>query len=327
VGRIARAVTALAAAAAVAGLLGAAPAAADSKASAPPPNVKYWKGPVTHAAVVELLYWGSWWNKNDDHQSAVKSFLKNYFSGIATPSDRWSPIISQYTDQFGKPTIGFGHGVYDSRLVFTDPVNPPKEATYTQVRAEAAKYALRINKMGLRSEIFLYIMSPAWAHPEGFHNIPASDDFCGRHEAAWYQPDPGSHEAFSFVNLPWVYGDRDCYAYAVSGAPNGALQGFSINAGHEFAETMSDPYWQLAAQTAPAGWTGPDFGWTGANAKGQPTAGLEIGDKCAPDSANPKYQAFFPEKLPTGTFVQEKLWSNAAHGCVQTAAKNAPPLY
>jgi hypothetical protein len=81
----------------------------------------------------------------------------------------------------------------------------------------------------------------------------------------------------------------------VNPAPGGNYDGFSIVEGHEYAETVTDPYINA---------------WLD-------SSGDEIGDKCA-------WQGLFDLSVPTGAFAMQPLWSNRANACAQTTGVGAP---
>ncbi|MBV9379118.1 MAG: hypothetical protein JO242_00405, partial [Streptosporangiaceae bacterium] len=91
-----------------------------------------------------------------------------------------------------------------------------------------------------------------------------------------------------YTNMPYVLdAGSSCGANSVQGP----LDGFSIVAGHEYAETLTDP-------EAGSGWLDAQ--------------GSEIGDKCA-------WQNLFVLNLSTGSFAMQPLWSNNDNGCTQQA--------
>ena len=83
----------------------------------------------------------------------------------------------------------------------------------------------------------------------------------------------------------------------VNGGSSGYFDGFSIVGGHEYAETITDPY--------------PNSGWLDGR-------GAENGDKCAWISSGQGASASV--HLTSGNFPVQSLWSNAFNsnqgGCV-----------
>ena len=99
----------------------------------------------------------------------------------------------------------------------------------------------------------------------------------------------------SYTNLPYVTDAGAACGANVNGL--GANAGITIIAGHEFAETETDPF--------------PASGWVD-------RIGAENGDKCAWIKSG--QGAIATISLSTGTFAVQSLWSNAfnsgAGGCV-----------
>jgi serine protease len=102
----------------------------------------------------------------------------------------------------------------------------------------------------------------------------------------------------AYTNLPYIPdAGASCGANFVN-KTGGSLDGVTIVEGHEYAETVTDPY--------------PSSGWLDAN-------GAENGDKCAWISSG-KQGAAANITLTTGSFAVQSLWSNSfnsnAGGCV-----------
>jgi serine protease len=77
---------------------------------------------------------------------------------------------------------------------------------------------------------------------------------------------------------------------------SGYFDGFSIVGGHEYAETITDPY--------------PNTGWLDGR-------GAEIGDKCAWISSGTG--AATNLNFGGQKYAVQSLWSNAATGCVPSS--------
>jgi hypothetical protein len=73
----------------------------------------------------------------------------------------------------------------------------------------------------------------------------------------------------------------------------GVLDAFSIVAGHEYAETLTDQF--------------PRGGWT------NPVSGDEVADTCAWIASGPGRAANL--SLPTGKFAMQSMWSNDTSAC------------
>jgi serine protease len=101
------------------------------------------------------------------------------------------------------------------------------------------------------------------------------------------------------VNLPYqTDAGAGCGENFVNAGSKGTDDGFSIDAGHETMETISDPL---------------DNAWIDPN---DDTSGGEVADKCA--WAGEPFGLTDPVgnvALATGTFAVQSLWSNSAKGC------------
>ena len=117
----------------------------------------------------------------------------------------------------------------------------------------------------------------------------------------------GEHPAGSlpFTNLPFqLDAGYQCGENWINQGYFGEWDGFTTVAGHEYAESVTDPF--------------PGSGW---DDTANTVSGGEIADKCAWGGA--AFGDIDPAgdvTLPTGTFAMQSLWSNAARACVLTTA-------
>jgi hypothetical protein len=235
-------------------------------------NLQYNGGPVAHNPQVYLDFWGNQW---DSDTNGVESYMQNFFSGLGQSNDNWSPITSQYTDSTGQgPT--FGGSVLAG--VWVDDSGPaPQSASQSDIAAEAVNAAQNFGVSG--DDIQIVVLSPSGTNPDGFPN----SGFC-----AWHDYTSSSSGNIPYTNMPYVL---DAGSSCGEDSVQGTLDGFSIVAGHEYAETLTDPE--------------PSSGWVD-------SSGAEIGDKCA-------WQNLFAISLSTGSFAMQPLWSNNDNGCAQQA--------
>jgi hypothetical protein len=173
----------------------------------------------------------------------------------------------------------------------TQDVNsPPQGVNQSQLGAEADAFAVQQGITDL-TDAQIVIATQSGTCPAGFA-APAcggSENYC-----AWH-----SNSNEPYTNLPYQLdaGDK-CGENFVN--PNGTYDGFSIIGGHEYAESITDPF--------------PSSGWVDPNDLG----GGEIADKClwSPQSGD--------VSLSTGKFAMQPLWSNSAYaadpgnGCVMS---------
>lgn len=266
------------------------PKAAKVTAACSEPNcpLVYNGGSVQHSPHVYLLLWGPNWS-SDPTQAASAAYLESFYAGLGVePQDSWSTITSQYGDGSGFPTLT--GSVYEG--AFQDTSTPPSGVDQSQLGAEADAFASTHGIMDL-ANAQIVVATQSGTCPQGFYSPNCdggSGDYC-----AWH-----SNSNEPYTNLPYILD-------AGSGCGEDILQsqydGFSIVGGHEYAETITDPF--------------PVSGWWDSS---DPSGG-EIGDKCAwrdPVSGNIDIGTV---TLSTGTFAMQPLFNNDAlanggDGCV-----------
>jgi hypothetical protein len=246
--------------------------------------VYYQGGLVQHTPHVYLLLWGPDW-QSDPSQKATAAYLESFYAGLGGPQDNWSTITSQYGDSTGSPT--FNNPIYMG--VYNDLGTPTVGATAADLAAEADTFTANQGITDL-NDAQIVIATQSGTCPLGFvaSSCPSADQGveCAYHDS--------SNEPFT--NLPYLLdAGSECGEDSVN--PDGTYDGFSIVGGHEYAETITDPY-------PPTGWLDP-FGEND-----------EIADKCAWSSQSSDVT------LSTGTFAMQPLWSNKANGCVMSVMSN-----
>lgn len=181
-------------------------------------NLQYNGGPVETHPVVYLVFWGSQWNSDPN---GVQSYLQNYFSGLGTSQDHWSPINSQYTDSSGAGP-SFSGSVLGGTWVDNGSA-APSSATQQAIANEADSGAAHFGVSGPNADVF--VVSPSGTSPDGFPN----SGFCAWH--SW-------SGTVAYTNMPYVLdAGSSCGANSV----RSQLDGFSIVGGHEYAEAVTDP--------------------------------------------------------------------------------------
>ncbi|HKT02372.1 MAG TPA: hypothetical protein VJT31_22815 [Rugosimonospora sp.] len=228
-------------------------------------DLTYHGGYIQDHVAVYLVFWGSQWTSDT---TGVQTYVTNFFTGLGTTADAWSRVTSQYTGTGGAPT-------------FTGPVlqggwvdgasAAPADATAADIATEAERAAAHFG-VAAGHNLSVIVLSPQGTHPDGFPN----SGWC-----AWHSSSPAG---VPYTNLPYVL---DAGASCGENSVGGLLDGFSVVGGHEYAETVTDPF--------------PDTGWVDAS-------GAENADKCA-------WQNLHTIALPSGTFAVQPTWSNAIHGC------------
>lgn len=250
-----------------------------------PGRMTYNGGPVQQHPVVYLVFWGPWWYSSTNLAGggqALENELYQLFHGIDELGDAWSITLAQYKDSSG---IGpqLGAGVWGNWVVDSGST-PPAAATDQQIAAEAATWADNWHVAGdVNAQII--VVSPSGDDPGG--GFP-------RNYCAWHDQTSDPLGKFvAYTNLPYL---PDAAAACGGADPADA----SIVAGHEFAETVTDPGAEATSGTVLGAWydgpgsTNPD--------------GQEIADKC-------QWYQLGDITLPDGVFLMQRLWSNGGSYC------------
>jgi len=237
-------------------------------------------GAIESAAKVYIVYWGSDWGAN----TAARSYIEGFFNGVGGSS--WANSTTQYCQGVPSGTVQCGTaGVHPTNPgnelnghVWNDTSAVPTSPTQSQISAEASRLAANFG--GVDPQADYMVFTPSGHSMNGFQTT-----WCAWHSSSGnmsysympYQPDAGAACGMNFVN----------------GGSNGYFDGFSIVGGHEYAETVTDPF--------------PSSGWVDGS-------GAENGDKCAWISTGTGAAA--NTQLSTGSYAVQSLWSNASNGCV-----------
>ncbi len=243
-------------------------------------NLLYNGGPVQASPQLFLLFWGSWWNSTcsntQGNGSDAESYLYGFTHGMGGPTDHQTPVDAQYNDSAGDyPT-----SPVPSNQVFAswnaDCTDPPASATDGQLASEAAGYASFLQGEGftIDNSTQIVVVSPSGTNPGGGFG----SQYCAYHNVTSF----GSG-SLSWTNLPYMPdAGGNCGANFVQNADDG----WSIVEGHEFNESVTDPF-------ISAWWD---------------NQGFEIGDKCA-------WQGLYAENLSTGSYAMQPEWDNHTSAC------------
>jgi serine protease len=252
-------------------------------------------GAIEQAAKVYIVYWGPQWSTGfatGGYTSAqAQTYVHDFFAGVGGSS--WANSTTQYCQGVSSGTTQCGSaGVHPSNPnnelagTWNDTSSVPASPTQNQVAAEASALASHFGGVSTNADYMVFT-------PTGHSESGFGTNWCAYHSSSGnlsysympYQPDAGTSCGMNFVNgLNTSYG-------------NGYFDGFSIVGGHEYAETVTDPY--------------PSSGWLDGR-------GSENGDKCAWISSG--QGAASNVNLGGQTFAVQSLWSNAFNngsgGCV-----------
>lgn len=263
-------------------------------------------GVVSAAPKVYLVFWGSQWGSESVNANGYAAFsgdpkgmaprLQAFFAGLGTGDETWSGIMTQYCqgvapdaqscpssplDHVGYPTGGALAGVWEDTSAAA-PATPSFAQIATEAEAAAAHFANTSPSTNFAAQYV--VVSPTGIVPLGF---PPSGQDC-----AWHSWVSSTYGDVLFTNLPYLPdAGSGCGEYFVNPGPAGTLDGVTIVAGHEYAETITDPI--------------VDSGWTD-------SAGAEVADKCTWIASGPG--AAFDLSLATGQFAVQSIWANDANG-------------
>jgi serine protease len=273
--------------------------------------LQYGGGPVVSGPPrVYLVFWGRGWgvfhyDTHGDHTFTRDPFagapkLQELFKGLGTGGELWSGVMTQYcqgvttgatscanTDtHVSYPTNGVLAGV------LYDDIAAPVNATADQIGGEAVRSAQIFGNTtaGANHDAQYVILSPTGYHPDGFG--PTSS-WC-----AWHGDVNSSYGPVVFTNLPYVMDRGQACGTGLINGSSGALDGYTLDAGHEYAETLTDPL-------PTSGWDDPVLGNEGENT-----------DKCA----SSLFTLGGNVTTATGTFALPATWSNDIHWCTMSHA-------
>jgi serine protease len=261
-------------------------------------------GPISHAPAVVLVFWGTQWNNNDP--SGEAAYVTNFLTGVGA-TETWSASTTQYCSGVASGTTNCatasGTKVFvqqpGSALLTTwsdNTVTAPSSPSQSQLASEAVRAANHLS-IGPSSDVQFVIATAHGNNASGF----------GVQYCAWHSSVSANGGTYAYTNLPYMTdAGASCGQNFVNSGTAGLLDGVSIVEGHEYAETVTDPY--------------PSSGWLDSR-------GAENGDKCAwksPGSAGGSFDLVLSGK----NYAVQTLWSNnfnnSAGGCVAlyTSASN-----
>jgi hypothetical protein len=248
---------------------------------------------------VYLLLWGPNWSSS----SPAYGYLANFYSGLGvTSDDTWSTITSQYGDTNG-PGPTFGASTYEG--AWQDSSTPPDPVTPDDLAAEAGGLASQLGITDLADAQIVVASQSGTCFSDGFAGscgeVNSSGSYCAWHSYATSGSLAGD---LPFTNLPYQLDARaGCGENFVNSGSAGTYDGFSMVAGHEYAESITDP--DISAWYDPA----------------DTISGAEVADKCVWGGdvwGKLGSDPYGDVTLSTGRFAMQSLWSNAAGHCVLT---------
>jgi len=239
-------------------------------------------GAIETSVKVFIVYWGPDWTAGS--YSSAKSYIEGFFGHVGGSS--WANSTTQYCQGVPSGTVQCGSaGVHPSNPsaelggTWNDTSALPGTITQGGIAAEATAAAAHF---GYNASADYMVFTPSGHSQSGF-----GTQWCAYHSSTT----TGSGD-LSYSYVPFLPdAGQACGQNFVNGGSAGAFDGFSIVAGHEYAETVTNPF--------------PNSGWLDRN-------GGENGDKCAWISSG--QGAASNISLGGQSYAVQSLWSNAFNG-------------
>jgi hypothetical protein len=183
---------------------------------------------------IYIWFWGDWSSSGDPYSEA--NYLWRFYAGVG--GSAWNQTQTQYGYNCGNGAIGCSAGVriqnptgqmknyaYDRSSV---PLHPTQADMENKARAAA-------NYFGDRSVNAQYIIAMPTGHLD---QRSINYGFC-----AWHNYTYANGSPISYTSMPYI-ADRGttCGMNKVNAGTAGRLDGVSILAGHEYAESETDPF-------------------------------------------------------------------------------------
>ena len=240
-------------------------------------------GVVTGAPRVYVVFWGTQWGTQTGTEvngaqypafsgdpAGMAPDLEAFYAGLGTDGETWSGVLTQYcqsnatikirtgattcpagASRVAYPTGGALAGVWEDTRAAAP--TSASEAQLGQEAEDAATHFGRTSESANRNVQYV-IVSPTGTTPDGF-NTPTGQ-FCAWHD--YTTDDLGDlttpNGAIAFTNMPYVPdAGYSCGANYINPGASGTLDGVTVIASHEYAETLTDP-------DVGYGWYNPDYG-------------------------------------------------------------------
>ncbi len=290
--------------------------------SQPPLQYQSAHAPVETAPVVYLIFWGEQWavgwqdvsNSGNVYTSGqAQTYVTDFFKYVSSTPTAWNGVATQYCQgvavgatscpsgaaHVGNPPV-FGGTWVDTTSPPPPPVVPDNCAVLVCVvpgtTADAANLlaaeAVRAEQhFGYNPNADYMLMLPEATTTTGVIGACAYHSQAKDAQGRW----------ISYTNMPYVMNMNvlcgENFVNSDSSFGNGFFDGYSIVAGHEFAEAETDalPFTNSAWRDSSSNEIGDKCAWI---SPGTPGGSHNIG----PDSAGHVYAV-------------QTLWSNAAGGC------------
>jgi hypothetical protein len=269
-------------------------------------NLIYHGGLVETVPAVYIVYWGPEWTQGFSAQAGgftytsatIRNYINSFFANVG--GSPWAGVQTQYCQNIdpGFSCAGQSYAQYITnpknqlKGVWLDPTPVPanivatglvENATDDPIEAEAIKAATHFG-YNINATYFIFT-------PPGHGAVAYGSVYCAYHAETHHTTGHGVRYAF----MPYVPEQgAGCGANSVNkqnnAFGNGYLDGYSIVAGHEYAEAVTDPDNLMGTQD----------GWNDITTS-------ENGDKCA-------WMKLQNITLGTHQYAVQPMWSNEANG-------------
>jgi hypothetical protein len=270
-------------------------------------NLIYHGGLVETTPSVYLVYWGTEWQQGFSStqgsftysNTTVENYVNSFFSNVGASA--WAGVQTQFCQNVALASMTCA-GQAGAQFVtnpsgqlkgtWVDPTAVPAEIVTTGLAENQTNDPLETEAIAAAAH-FGYDVNATYfiLTPPGHGATAYGSVYCAYHSETGHVSGHGVRYAF----MPYVPEQgAGCGANSVNkqnnAFGNGYLDGYSIVAGHEYAEAVTDPGNQMGVQD----------GWNDAS-------GSENGDKCA-------WTGLQNISLGGNSFAVQPLWSNEAAG-------------
>jgi hypothetical protein len=270
-------------------------------------NLIYHGGLVETKPAVYLVYWGPTWQSGFSRQAGgfsytnktVANYLNAFFRNVGGSSyaglqtqycQNANPGITSCTGQAFPQYVTNPTG--ELKGIWVDPSPVPAQivttglaenATNDPIEAEAIKAA---QHFGYDINATYFVLTQPGTQATAYGTV-----YCAYHAETQHTTGHGVRYAFMPYVMDYAAGCGENSVNATNNAfGNGYLDGYSIVAGHEWAEAVTDP----------DNFMGTQDGWNDAQT-------MENGDKCS-------WTSLKNISLGSHAFAVQPLWSNVANG-------------
>lgn len=260
-----------------------------------PNNLAYRGGSVFTTPAIYIIYWGPQWasgfSTGGYSSGQAQTYVHSFFGGVGGSS--WLNSQMQYCQgaAVGTQFCSGGQRVTNPagqlKGTWNDTTSVPAFPSDAQVQAAARRGA---SHFGYSASALYMVVTPHNHNTLGF-----GLQWCAYHDNSTFGGRP-----LAYANLPYnpdagTLCGRNFVNRSNNSFGNGYFDGFSMVAGHEYAEAATDAF---PSQT---------LAWVD-------SSGNETGDKCAWNGGPGPQSASRNITLGGHSFAVQSLWSNTANG-------------